>query len=170
MKTVRYTIFRTRWGHFGLAAAGEAVLRTCLPAPDRTLVRGVLLAGLGNVPSEGKMLAELQGLIIAYFEGEDVDFSTDPAVDLAGRSSFDRTVLAVCRQIGYGRKATYGELAVKIGKPGAARAVGGALGRNPIPLIIPCHRVLRCGGGLGGFSAPGGVATKARMLQHEHRL
>ena len=163
----RHTTFKTAWGHFGLAAVGEAVCRTCLPAPDRLQVQQVLLAGSDDVPFEKGLLTELQQRIVAYFEGENVDFSTDPAVDLAGRTAFDRAVLSACRQIGPGRQVTYGELAVKIGKSGAARAVGNALARNPVPLIIPCHRVLCANGALGGFSAPGGTATKERMLLHE---
>ncbi len=167
----RHTIFKTRWGYFGMVGAGDAVRRTCLPAPERTRVGQALLAGLDlSAPFDKGLLAELQQRITAYYEGENVDFSTDPLVDLAGRSAFDQTLLAACRQIGPGRTVTYSELAVKIGRPGAARAVGNALARNPIPLIIPCHRVLRADGGLGGFSAIGGETTKRRMLLHEQSL
>ena len=109
----------------------------------------------------------LQERIAAYFEGENVDFSTDPAVSLDGLNSFDRKVLQTCRTIPSGEITTYGDLAVRVGHPGAARAVGSALARNPIPLIIPCHRVLRTDGSLGGFSAPGGLTTKQRLLRHE---
>lgn len=164
---MRYTIFRTRWGWFGLAGSGAAVCRTCLPTRDRDTVSKSLLAGWDDVPFEAGLLKGLQQRIIAYFEGENIDFSADPAVDLAGRSPFEQAVLSACRQIGPGERTTYGELAVKIGKPNAARAIGNALARNPVPLIIPCHRVLCSNGSLGGFSAPGGTATKQRMLQHE---
>jgi methylated-DNA-[protein]-cysteine S-methyltransferase len=167
---LRHTVFKTPWGYFGLAATGDTVQRTCLPGLDRAQVLQALLAGLADAPFDRGLLGGLQQRITAYFEGENVDFSTDPAVDLAGRGTFDRTVLSACRQIGPGQTATYSELAVRIGKPGAGRAVGNALARNPIPLIIPCHRVLRADGGLGGFSAPGGTAAKQRMLQHEQFL
>jgi methylated-DNA-[protein]-cysteine S-methyltransferase len=167
---LRHTIFKTRWGYFGLVATGDTVHRTWLPGSDRAEVRQALLAGLADAPFDKGLLAELQHRITAYFEGENVDFTTDPVVDLGGRGIFDRTVLSACRQIGPGRTATYSGLAIKIGKPGASRAVGNALARNPIPLIIPCHRILRADGGLGGFSAPGGTTTKQRMLQHEHAL
>jgi len=171
VETTRHTIFKTRWGCFGLVGAGDAVHRTCLPAPERTQVRQALLAGLDlSVPFDKGLLAELQQRITAYYEGENVNFSTDPAVDLASRGTFDRTVLSACRQIGSGITVTYSELAVKIGRPGAARAVGNALARNPIPLIIPCHRVLRADGAIGGFSAIGGQTTKRRMLLHERSL
>ncbi len=170
MELARYTIFETRWGWFGLAASGTGVCRTCLPIPDRDRVQCVLLADLDKVSFEADLLTELQQQIVAYFEGENVDFSTDPAVDLAGRSAFDRVVLAACRQIGLGQTITYGRLAEKIGKPGAARAVGSVMARNPVPLIVPCHRVLRSDGALGGFSAFGGTDAKRRMVEHERVL
>jgi methylated-DNA-[protein]-cysteine S-methyltransferase len=164
---MRYTIFETRWGWFGLADSGAGVCRTCLPTPNRDLVQQALLTGLDDASCDAGLLTELQQRIVAYFEGENVDFSTDPAVDLADRSAFDRAALTACRRIGPGQTITYGELAVKIGRPGAARAVGNVMARNPVPLIVPCHRVLCSSGALGGFSAPGGTATKQRMLQLE---
>lgn len=167
---MRYTIFETRWGYFGLATVGDAVWRTVLPAAHLTQVRRALLADLDDVPFEKGLMPALQRRIMAYFEGENVDFSTDPTVNLDQCGAFDRAVLAACRQIGTGWKLTYGQLAAKIGKPGAARAVGSALARNPVPLIVPCHRILRSDGALGGFSAPGGVAVKKRMLLHEETL
>lgn len=80
-------------------------------------------------------------------------------------SAFERAVWTELTRIPYGRTVTYGDLAVRI--DGVARAVGSACGANPIPIIIPCHRVLATGGGMGGFSAPGGVATKRRLLELE---
>jgi methylated-DNA-[protein]-cysteine S-methyltransferase len=76
-------------------------------------------------------------------------------------------VLEACRGIPYGRTTTYAELAAKAGNPRAARAAGSAMSHNPIPIIIPCHRVLHTGGGLGGFSAPGGLSLKERLLAME---
>lgn len=169
-ETLRYTILETRWGPFGLVAAGDAVRRTCLPACDRVVVETALLRGLDEVAFERGLLVDLQRRIVAYFDGENVDFSTDPAVSLDGRGPFDRLVLSACRRVGCGRKVTYGQLADRIGKPGAARAVGSALARNPVPLIVPCHRVLRGDGGIGGFSAPGGATVKRRLLEHEQAL
>jgi len=78
-----------------------------------------------------------------------------------------RQVLQACRNISFGQTRTYSDLAKQVGSPNAARAVGGVMAHNPIPLIIPCHRVLRTDGGLGGFSAPGGIAIKQKMLHHE---
>jgi len=167
----RYTIFRTRWGHFGFARNEEGVCRSLLPAPEAETARKALLTSLGpselHAVFERDLARDLQERITAYFEGENVDFSTDPAVDLTGRGPFERAVLNACRQIPAGQALTYTVLAEKIGRPHAARAVGNALAGNPIPLIVPCHRVIRADGGLGGFSAPGGTATKQRLLLHE---
>jgi methylated-DNA-[protein]-cysteine S-methyltransferase len=98
--------------------------------------------------------------------GECVDFS--PLVlDLSGVGGFYRRIYEATRRLAWGETATYGELARRVGSPGAARAVGQAMGRNPIPLIVPCHRVLASGHGIGGFSAFGGAVTKTRLLALE---
>jgi len=168
---MRHTIVKTRWGHFGLVCHGDSVCRTSLPAPNRPAAREALLANsnipLRDAPFEKDLLGDLQKRIIAYFEGQNVDFSTDPGIDLAHHRAFGQAILAACRQIGFGRTQTYTQLARTAGRSHAARAVGNVMARNPIPLIIPCHRVVRTDGGLGGFSAIGGTATKERMLGHE---
>jgi len=168
-----YTVFRTKWGYFGLAGNG-AVSRTCLPVPQREAAERQLLTTLRPAPNDLRpdqdFLRELQQCIIAYFEGEPIDFRTAGPVSLDHASTFARQVLSACRQIPFGRTMTYAALATQMGHPGAARAVGTALASNPIPLIIPCHRVLRTDGGLGGFSAPGGTATKQKLLDHERSL
>jgi O-6-methylguanine DNA methyltransferase len=104
--------------------------------------------------------------IRTHLNGEVQDFSDIP-VDFEVVGSFTRQVLTACRNIPAGRTMSYSELAQAIHRPKAARAVGQALARNPIPLIIPCHRVLTLAGRAGGFSAPGGVATKKRILAKE---
>jgi methylated-DNA-[protein]-cysteine S-methyltransferase len=151
--------------------ADGVVLRTCLPLLDRRTAEQEMLKALSPARDQAQLdknfLPDLQQRIVAYFEGENVDFSTDPAVSLDGLSPWDHKVLLTCRKIPSGRTTTYGQLALRIGHPGAARAVGSALARNPIPLIIPCHRVLRTDGHLGGFSAPGGLTTKRNLLRHE---
>jgi methylated-DNA-[protein]-cysteine S-methyltransferase len=88
----------------------------------------------------------------------------DVDIDVAGASEFARQVWDATRDVAPGCTTTYGELARQIGSPHAAREVGQALGRNPIPIIVPCHRVVGAGGRLVGFSAPGGVTTKLRIL------
>ncbi|HVE45711.1 MAG TPA: methylated-DNA--[protein]-cysteine S-methyltransferase [Acidimicrobiales bacterium] len=100
----------------------------------------------------------------AYFAGDVAALDALP-VDLDGRSDFSRAVLTALRDIGPSRLTSYGELAAAIGRPSAARAVGRAVGANPVPLVIACHRVLAAAGALGGYS--GGLDIKRRLLAHE---
>jgi len=101
----------------------------------------------------------------AYFSGEQRNFSVPVCLD--GLSGFQRLVLEQVARIPYGQVETYGEVAMKIGKSGGARAVGGALARNPIGIIIPCHRVVAHDGRMHGFSSPEGIHGKAKLLRHE---
>ncbi len=104
--------------------------------------------------------------IRALLAGEDVDLNPVP-IDLHGCSDFNQQVYAVVRRIGRGETLTYGEVARRVGEPGGAQAIGRAMGSNPIPVIVPCHRVVGADGKLVGFSANGGVETKRRMLLAE---
>jgi methylated-DNA-[protein]-cysteine S-methyltransferase len=166
-----YTVFRTKWGYFGLAGTEDAICRTFLPGLQRQQVEQGLLASLHGADDSSRQnkhfQRHLQERIRAYYEGEAVDFSLDPHVDLNGSGLFAGKVLQACRKVIFGRTTTYSDLAQQVGSPRAARAVGSVMASNPIPLIIPCHRVLRTDGGLGGFSAPGGIAIKQKMLLHE---
>lgn len=102
-----------------------------------------------------------------YFAGQRVDFSDVP-VDLGPQELFFTRVYDVVRQLGWGETTTYGAVARMLGVgPEYARSVGQAMARNPVPLIVPCHRVMAAGGKIGGFSAPGGAISKARMLALE---
>ena len=104
--------------------------------------------------------------IVALLTGEARDLSDVP-LDLDEVPEFHCKVYDVARTIKPGTTLWYGEIAARLGEPDAARAVGQALGRNPIPIIVPCHRVLAADGATGGFSAPGGTATKLRLLAIE---
>ena len=104
--------------------------------------------------------------ILALLQGEAVDLG-DIALDLEAAPDFHRRVYEVARSIPPGHTMTYGEIARKLGVPQESREVGQALGRNPVAIIVPCHRVLGADGKMGGFSANGGVATKRRMLEIE---
>src|SRR6202040_408191 len=102
-----------------------------------------------------------------YFEGEETDFSGF-TLDLGEQDPFFKQIYAAARRVRWGRTTTYGTLAKELGAgPEAARDVGQAMAKNPVALIIPCHRVLAAGGKVGGFSAPGGSVAKARMLELE---
>jgi len=104
--------------------------------------------------------------IVALLNGENRDLR-DIVLDESALEPFRRHVYAATRAIYPGTVTTYGEIACAVGDTGAARAVGAALGANPFPVIVPCHRVLAADGALHGFSAPGGIATKRRMLELE---
>ena len=174
-KVTKYSIFKTKWGYFGLAGTESALCRTYLPGPKPEKIKSLLLK---NLPSPNKnssiefdttFFKTIQEQIIAYFEGADINFSLDIPIALDGFSGFSIAVLTACRNIRFGQTITYAGLAKRAGRPAASRAVGNALAKNPLPLIIPCHRVLRTDGKMGGFSAPGGVSFKKRMLTLEHK-
>ncbi|UCE49309.1 MAG: methylated-DNA--[protein]-cysteine S-methyltransferase [Phycisphaerales bacterium] len=168
-KKAKYVIFRTQWGYFGLAGTESALYRTCLPVRKMAKIEVHLLGNDSAAQFDADYFKSLQKQIVAYYEGDCVNFDPEIPVSLDGFFAFSSLVLTKCRQVRFGQTITYGGLAKKSGRPAASRAVGGALARNPLPLIIPCHRVLRNDGGLGGFSAPGGVNVKKRMLELERQ-
>ena len=165
-KVIKYTIFQTKWGYFGLAGTEYAFCRTQLPGPKREKIKSMLLKNMPNAQFDKSLFRPLQEQINTYFEGAYVDFRNIP-IELEGFSSFLSSVLSACRNVGFGRTITYTGLARKLNRPAAARAVGNALAKNPLPLIIPCHRIIRGDGKIGGFSAPGGTTLKKKMLLHE---
>ena len=165
-ETIRYAVFRTKWGYFGLAGTDKALLRTCLPVSQPGKAKRCLLKGL-PAKCDRTLFNTLQRQIIAYFEGTYVDFDRNIPIVLDGFSQFAGRVLTACRNIRFGQTLTYGQLAKKAGNPTAARAIGRVMASNPLPLIIPCHRVICSDGRIGGFSARGGTKLKNRLLQLE---
>ncbi|MEX0938363.1 MAG: MGMT family protein [Pirellulales bacterium] len=111
---------------------------------------------------------ELSARLQAFAEGDCDDF-LDVQVDLAALSPFQRTVVDLCRRIPFGETVSYGELAQQAGSPRAARAVGNVMATNRFPLVVPCHRVVASGGGLGGYSARQGVRVKRRLIALERQ-
>ena len=170
LKPTKYAVFKTKWGYFGLAGTEYALCRTHLPAPQRKKVESRLLSNLGELEYDTGFFKPLQKQIIDYFEGSCVNFATDLPIVLDGCTRFARDVLTACRAITFGQTASYLGLAAEISRPDAVRAVGGALAKNPLPLIIPCHRIIRSDSKIGGFSAPGGIAVKKRLLQLEQQV
>jgi methylated-DNA-[protein]-cysteine S-methyltransferase len=169
--TSGFALFETAIGPCGIAW-GEGGL-TSVQLPERTpeATRARLRRLHPDVP-EATPPADVQATvdgIKALLRGEPVDLSEVP-LDLAGVPDFNRRVYEVTRAIPSGKTLTYGEVANRIGEPGAAQAVGQALGRNPIPIVVPCHRVLGAGGKLVGFSANGGTSTKRTILVIEGAL
>ncbi|MGD0655732.1 MAG: methylated-DNA--[protein]-cysteine S-methyltransferase [Thermoguttaceae bacterium] len=104
----------------------------------------------------------------AYAKGTGKDDFRDIRLDLGGLSVFQRRVLALCRKIPFGTRLSYAQLAARVGSPRAYRAVGNCMAGNKIPIIIPCHRVVPSSGGLGSYSAPGGMLMKKRLLGIEN--
>jgi methylated-DNA-[protein]-cysteine S-methyltransferase len=169
MSEMQYSVFETAAGFGAIAWTATGIARFQLPTPtaaaaERAMRQRASVATPGTPPpAVARVIAAAQ----RYFAGERVDFD-DVALDLEGQDEFFRRTYEALRRIGWGRTTTYGTLAKELGAgPEAARDVGEAMARNPVPLIIPCHRVLAAGGKLGGFSAPGGTATKIRMLELE---
>lgn len=167
MSTVHhYSIFETTIGFCGIAWNDEGIARFQLPAKsaggaERLMLRRTPGAEAGVPPP---VVGDAIAAVKRYFEGQETDFS-QLALDLDGQDEFFKRVYAAARRIKWGQTTTYGTLARELGGgPETARDVGQAMARNPIPLIIPCHRVLAAGGKIGGFSAPGGAAAKIRML------
>lgn len=165
---MKYTIFNTAWGYFGLVADKKGLIRTILPCSSRKTVEKRLLVGFDNPQFNKNLLKPLQKQIIAYFAGKPARFNAPIALD--NLPIFTRKVLTACSKIPSGQTVSYSQLAGMIGKPRASRAVGSALARNPIPLIIPCHRIIHSDGSLGNFSAPGGTATKKTLLDIEKNI
>lgn len=175
MAQTAYCLFETTLGACGIAWKVQEPSRMPpvvtffqLPEATRSLTDTRIAGNSGGrkarVPPP--LIAGIIRKVRKHLSGDVQDFR-DIVVDLEGAGPFARQVYEAVRTIPAGQTTTYGELAKAIHRPAAARAVGQALGRNPIPLIIPCHRVLARGGKPGGFSAHGGVATKARLLEIE---
>jgi methylated-DNA-[protein]-cysteine S-methyltransferase len=163
-----YVLFDTAIGSCGLVWGDDGISHAVLPETDREATRRRLLRrtpeAIETAPSSE--IDAAIGEIRALFEGEARDLAAI-RLDLTGVSDFRRQVYAIARAISPGETLTYGDIARRLGGVQLAREVGQAMGKNPIPIIIPCHRVLAAGGGTGGFSAPGGVDTKLRMLTIE---
>ena len=166
--TLRLSIFSSNLGWMALVTAGETVRQLTFghssPSAAKRGIEPELLVAAEFVESETPLTRRLR----AYASGNSDSF-LDVTVDLGRLSRFQRRVLVQCRRITIGSTKSYAELASQAGFPRAARAVGNCLAANHIPLIIPCHRVVRTDSGLGSYSAPGGSAMKRRLLELESR-
>jgi methylated-DNA-[protein]-cysteine S-methyltransferase len=157
-------MFSTPGGACGLVARDGRLVATYLPGqPER--IRRRIRQSWPEAIQDDESTRSLQRQFIDYFAGRRRRF--DVELDLSGVPAFHRVVYEACRRIPFGETASYAELAKRVGNPRAARAVGQAMSRNPIPLVIPCHRVLRADGSIGGFSSPRGLAQKRQLLALE---
>ncbi len=166
--TQGFTLFETAIGVCGVVWSERGVAGVELPQARERQTRARLarrFPDAAEAPPPPEVRTAIDGMK-ALLAGEPTDL-TGVVLDLDGAPDFEQKVYEIARAIPPGETLTYGEIAIRVGEPGAAREVGRALGANPTPIIVPCHRVLGAGGKVGGFSAPGGVATKARMLSIE---
>ncbi len=170
MSPTSFTLFETPVGHCAVAWGARGIVGIWLPEASEGGTRARLrrrLPDAAEAAPPAPVAAAIAG-IVALLSGERRDLS-DVALDFdfEGVPEFHRRVYAIARAIPPGETLTYGEIASRLGDPAQARAVGQALGQNRFPIVIPCHRVLAAGAKSGGFSAPGGVATKLRLLAIE---
>lgn len=164
----RYHVFETPLGWLGIAWSENGLTQLQLPSHDRAATKQRLQRRTADgVESEPQAwVAEIIEILKRYAAGEPADFSSVP-VDLQGIDAFRQAIYDAARKLSFGETTTYGELAARAGYPGEARDTGQALGQNPVPIVVPCHRILAAGNKIGGFSAPGGSATKEKLLKME---
>lgn len=160
-----YRMIETRAGYVGIVASARGLRRVFLPEPRKGALRRAILDAFADATEDPQLMPELATQLEGYFAGEAVRFR--PRIDWSGHTSFEMDAWRACSDIGYGETSTYKRIADLMRNPGATRAVGTAMSHNPFPIVVPCHRVLRSDGGLGGYSGPGGVAFKRRLLDME---
>jgi methylated-DNA-[protein]-cysteine S-methyltransferase len=160
-----YAIFKTSLGWCGIIYGRHGLIKIYLPGIKKEKLKK-------NIHSYSKSIVEHRGRIkilvrniCSYFKGKNVRLNLP--VDMKTMTEFEKKVYKQAMKISFGKVKSYKWLAEKAGIPNGARAVGNALSKNPVPLIIPCHRVIKSDGRLGGYSAPGGILMKRKMLSIE---
>ena len=163
-----YAVFETAIGWAGIAWVEQGLIGAHLPERDPAIVRKSFVRKFPDAEEDllPAAFADLVERIRALMRGAKVDLSDAP-LDLARVPEFHAKVYEITRRIPAGQTLTYGEIAIQLGDRLLARDVGAALGKNPWPIIVPCHRVTAAGGKLGGFSARGGAQTKLKLLAIE---
>ena len=168
MTALHFAIFDTSIGKCGIAWGSRGVRAVQLPMSNEDKTRARIRQRYGeidDVPPTAEVQRVIDG-IVELLEGKPNDLA-DVVLDLEGVPEFHRGVYEIARTIPPGKTMTYGDIAKQLGGVELSRDVGQALGHNPCPVVVPCHRVLAAGGKPGGFSANGGVATKLKMLAIE---
>lgn len=155
----------TAQGHVGFVVSQRGLRRVYLPYRNVSSLKRAIRADAPDAAEDPNLMPAFAAALEHYFAGEPVEFD----IPLDGRewSSFELDVWQACRRIAYGQTRSYKHLAEHVGRPGGARAVGVAMSRNPCPIVVPCHRVVKSDGSLGGFSSPGGVDQKRKLLEME---
>jgi O-6-methylguanine DNA methyltransferase len=155
---------QTAWGWVGIASSPGGLLALTLPEPTQERALKPLLERWdGEQLHDDPRLDGLKTKLQRYFDGQRVLF--DEPLDLRAATAFQGRVWSAVRDIPCGETRSYGQIARQVGSPGAARAVGQAMATNPLPIIVPCHRVIGSGGNLCGFG--GGLDLKRRLLEME---
>lgn len=165
---LKYDVFETALGWVAVVASKQGVRQTSLPEPSPEEARSAAGLSGGSSPAlhEPAALKSVRDSIIRYCAGEPVDLSSVP-VDMSGWPEFFQRARRACRGIPPGETRTYAWLAGEAGSPRAARGAGQAMARNPVPLLVPCHRVVGSDGGLHGFGGSVGLPLKQRLLNME---
>ena len=170
--THSHRLFETSLGWMGIAWSDLGLTRVLTPQRDRQDCERRLMRFAGDRtkavadPELPAFVAEAIALLTRYAKGDVIDFSS-VKLDLDDIEPFRLDIYDAARKLKFGETVTYGQLAEAAGHPGEARDTGQALGANPVPIVVPCHRILAAGGKIGGFSAPGGARTKERLLALE---
>lgn len=168
MEGLFYTSFSTTFGMVNMAWGPKGLIMITFPGPSqKTFTKGLEKRLGGPILKDDNSYKDIKKALKRYFEGERVLFKDVPLDLSASGGAFEQEVWQKIREIPYGRVRSYGWLARGIGRPRAARAVGRACGRNPLPPIIPCHRVVGARGELVGYSGQGGLKIKRRLLELE---
>ena len=162
---MRYSVFKTLFGWMGVVEGGKGIKRIILPHSERAEVEKDIFQEFPGVEKNDAHLRPLADILVKYFKGE--KFTPSFSFDAAGYTEFLVTVWKTTQTIPWGEVRSYQWVSTQIKTPGSFRAVGNALGKNPFPIVVPCHRVIRSDGTLGGFSAPEGILLKQRLLQLE---
>lgn len=160
---MRYTLINTELGQIGLVGSSLGLRRIVLPQPPTGAVLRLIMQGFPGAIADPTPFGDLPQRLRRYLKGEHVSF--DDKLDLTHATPFRRAVWEETRAIPYGETQSYGWVAQKIGKPKAQRAVGQALAKNSLPIVVPCHRVIGKDGSLTGFE--GGLEMKKRLLEIE---
>lgn len=168
MPVHEFTLFETSVGHCGIVWGARGVVGVQLPERNENATRSRLQRRYpdARASSPPGRIQQVVDDIVGLLRGEFRDLSS-VTLDIEHVPPFHQQVYAVARSIPAGSTLSYGDIAKRLGDASAARDVGEAMGKNPFPIIVPCHRVLAAGGKVGGFSAAGGITTKLRLLQIE---
>ncbi len=166
MNDEQLLIFETEVGWTGIIAKGLSVKRLTFGHKTAVEVVEALDTNARIAECASRWLKALQTMVEVYAKGRRVPFQ-DISVDWSDLTEFRQEVLQACRSIPYGQTRTYKELAEQVGRPNSVRSIGTCMAANPIPIIVPCHRVVASDGSLGGYSAPGGTEMKSLLLQME---